>query len=346
MSPDKKHLTLKSSVFGLISVLGLWSSVLQAQIHRDSSLIIAWANEVSIQRGYINISDTTATDQGSNRASAGDPINATGKADGSIVSLGDGGIATYTLDSPLSDVNGPDFAVFENGFKEQTPPYLWFLELAVVELSSDGETFVRFPAISSTQTATQVLSFGQLQPDSLHNLAGKYPLFEGTPFDLIELKDSSNIDIHHITHIRIIDVVGSLDNVYGTPDSNGNMINDPFPTPFWSGGFDLDAVAILGESTGIKENLNCILETGDLGINVFPNPALSGETISIQLSKAAACNSVQINIIDQRGRTISSMIKNLQSSSCKLQATIKNPGVYFVVVQTPDRKFVQRLIVK
>jgi hypothetical protein len=45
--------------------------------------------------------------------------------------------------------------------------------------------------------------------------------------------------------VRIIDVVGSIDPAFGTRDSLGNLINEPFPTPFSSSGFDLDAVGVI-----------------------------------------------------------------------------------------------------
>jgi hypothetical protein len=43
--------------------------------------------------------------------------------------------------------------------------------------------------------------------------------------------------------VRIVDVVGSL--TLGSVDSLGNVVNDPYPTAFASGGFDLDAVGVL-----------------------------------------------------------------------------------------------------
>ena len=70
----------------------------------------------------------------------GEPEDATGMAgDGRVVSLGDGGVAILTFDTPLSDGPGPDFAVFENAFLET------FLELAFVEVSSDDVNYFRFP---------------------------------------------------------------------------------------------------------------------------------------------------------------------------------------------------------
>ena len=76
-------------------------------------------------------------------------------------------------------------------------------------------------------------------------IAGKFELNYGVPFDLEELADSSNIDIDEITHIRVIDVVGSINTEYASYDALGNIINDPWPTNFPSSGFDLDAVAVI-----------------------------------------------------------------------------------------------------
>jgi len=342
MYPKRRKKSLQSSVFslqpnfGLWSlVFGLWSSVLPAQVHKDSSLITAWANNVSIQRGFINISDTSATDQGSNRASVGSPVNATGPADGSIISLGDGGIALYTLEEALSDKPGPDFAIFENGFKEKVPPYLWFLELAIVEVSSDGENYFAFPSISNTQTQTQVTTFGQLDQADIINLAGKYPALYGTPFDLDDLSKIPEVDIFSINHIRITDVVGSLNSDYGTRDTNGNMINDPFPTPFWTGGFDLDALAILGASSFVDSDKNTAIK-----INVYPNPVTRAQPFNVSLDGLITDQHSRIEIIDQRGSIIQ------QADSFNLRSIIKIPGIYFIQVRTHKTKIVRRLIVQ
>jgi hypothetical protein len=69
---------------------------------------------------------------------------------------------------------------------------------------------------------------------------------EGTPFDLDELSGvSALLNIDAVTHVRIIDVVGSLNDLYASRDSLGNKINDPWSTPFASSGFDLDAVGVI-----------------------------------------------------------------------------------------------------
>jgi hypothetical protein len=181
-----------------------------------------------------------ASDAGSGFVTSGAADNALGPAlKNGVVSLGDGGSIVLGFPAPLSDGPGPDFAVFENGFSDG------FLELAVVEVSSNGEDFFPFPCYSETQTSVQTGPFDTLDARNLHNLAGKYRAGFGAGFDLEELQGRPGLDVSQVLFIRIRDVVGSLDPDYGTADYLGRMINDPWPTPFESGGFDLDAVGVL-----------------------------------------------------------------------------------------------------
>lgn len=215
-------------------------------VHKDSSVFQSWATGIQVQRGLINIADPSVTDNGSNRASYGYPSFALGKAAGSsvnAVSLGDAGVATLTFDRPIVNGEGYDFAIFENSFSDT------YLELGFVEVSSDGERFVRFPAISRTQDTVQVGGFGQLDPTNVYNFAGKYRQGYGTPFDLDELKDSAGIDLNHVRFVRIVDVVGNIDPQYASYDAEGNIVNDPWSNPFASGGFDLEAVGLIHTGT-------------------------------------------------------------------------------------------------
>lgn len=165
------------------------------------------------------------------------PADATVDEPFPVVSLGDGGSATLTFAKPIQDVPGADFVVFENGFMDS------FLELAHVEVSSDGENFFRFPSVSLTQTESQLGNFSGVDPTKIYNLAGKYRAGFGVPFDLGEMRILfPELDVNRVTHVRVVDVVGSIDPAFGSQDSLGNLINDPYPTNFDSGGFDLDAV--------------------------------------------------------------------------------------------------------
>ena len=230
-------------------------------MHKDSSAFISWANFCNVVRGYQDISDPSF-----GYATAGDSSMVIGKAEGWIVSLGDGGTATCTFAKPIMDAPGWDFAVFENSFSDN------YLELAFVEVSDDGINYFRFPAHSLTDTTVQVGGFDTIDTRKINNLAGKYRGLFGTPFDLAELSNEASLDINNITHVRIVDVIGSINKIYATYDTAARMINDPFPTPFPSGGFDLDAVGV------IHENVNSIEESDVQLFQVYPNPA-NGNTI-------------------------------------------------------------------
>ena len=76
----------------------------------------------------------------------------------------------------IRDVNGYDFAVFENGFFSGyntgggSVSGQMLAELAYVEVSSNGTDFVRFPCVSLTAGA--VGPYGTLEVSDIFNLAG------------------------------------------------------------------------------------------------------------------------------------------------------------------------------
>lgn len=243
-----KHLTIFAA-FAVPALAGPFAPAAgemgSTAIVADDPAIIAWADSVTVQRGPTDIASDSALD-----ASFGSPADAIGPADAQtfdatpVVSLGDGGAATATFARPIVDGPGADFAVFENGFNDE------FLELAFVEVSSNGEQFVRFPSQSLTPTDTQVNQVAGVLIDTtdIDGLAGKYRAFYGTPFDLADLRALDlppSLDLDRITHVRVVDVVGTIDPAYASRDSSGSIINDPYTTDFTSGGFDLDAIGVL-----------------------------------------------------------------------------------------------------
>ena len=224
-------------------------------IHKDSSVFIDWGETVVINRGPMSLLDT-----GLGNADFGLDNDGVGMADGVVVSLGDGGTATISFMNLIMNGPGYDFAIFENGFTDN------YLELAFVEVSSDGVNYFRFDAISETPTDVQKGNADFIDCRFVNNLAGKYRVNYGTPFDLEELSGIPILDINAISHIKLIDVVGSIDPLYGSFDSEGTIINDPFPTPFPSSGFDLDAIGVIHSVLNLKENfvVNSV---------VYPNPS-------------------------------------------------------------------------
>ncbi len=205
-------------------------------IHRDSSAFAGWATAVDLVPGYFDIARPSL-----GRVSADTVERGTGPADGSVVSLGDGGQATLVFGGIVRDGPGDDFVVFENGFALGDGSV--FAELAFVEVSSDGRTFVRFP--STSLTPSPVGTFGTLRPEWINGLAGKFSAPYGVGFDLSELPATTGFDASRVTHIRLLDVIGAAETAFAKTDSEGALVYDPYPTPFPSGGFDLDAVGLV-----------------------------------------------------------------------------------------------------
>jgi len=244
-----------------------------------------------------------------------DPALALGLATGDnidIVSLGD--LEQYQIDEDvpvgqitlvfgdpcepndpnhIRDVEGYDFAVFENSFiSELTDPYYGytegevFAELGYVEVSSNGVDFVRFSSVSLTNEP--VGYYGTVDITDLYNLAGKHPNgygnCTGTGFDLSELKDeplvqSGVVDINDIVYVRIVDIPGSGD----FPDDGRRHI-DPCSWPDWdyydinhptydawvtydSSGLDLEAIGVLHPQQYPGDtNLDGIINFADFAI--------------------------------------------------------------------------------
>lgn len=283
---------------------------------------VAWATGISVERGFVNIANPALVHTGSNLASYGVPEDAIGPANGSIVSLGDHGTAVLTFATPITNGPGYDFAVFENGAPFQ-------IELGFVEVSSDGENFFRFPSHSLTQTDTQIGTFQTLLAVNVNNFAGKFGSY-GVPFDLNEVPDNALLDKENITHVKIVDVVGSIDPQYATYDSFGNIVNESWPTPYYSCGFDLDAVGVINQK---------VLGTSDFEkatVFLYPNPA--SDTVFIQ-SKSE----VSITIYDISGRLVASQ-KSIAANGMDVSNLSK--GIYVAQITSDEKTTSVRLVIK
>ena len=294
-------------------------------IAADSNVFISWATGITLERGYVDISNPEFEHNGSNKASYGEPNDALGPATNNVVSLGDAGEAILTFATSIADGPGFDFAVFENSFSDT------YLELAFVEVSSDGVNYFRFPSHSQTQTTTQVDGFGNLDATYINNLAGKYRGLFGTPFDLDELEDNPLLNKQNITHIKIIDVVGSINPEYARMDSHGNIINDPFPTPFYSSGFDLDAIGVINERQLGVDDMNTSM------LAVYPNPA--SEIVFIHSESP-----VSIVVYDMSGKELTS-IDNIDG---KLGFSISDytNGIYLLKITQKEKVSLHKLVIK
>lgn len=292
-------------------------------MYKDSTAFIDWATACIVTRGLQDTSDNSL-----GYANVGDETMALGMAGtNAVVSLGDGGYAVLQFSQPIADGAGPDFAVFENGFDDT------FLELAFVEVSSDGVNYFRFPATSNTDTTVQTSGFGTTDATLINNLAGKYKALYGTPFDLAELPFNTLLNPMAITHVKIIDVIGSIQEQYCTRDRYNHKINDPWPTGFGSGGFDLDAVGVIHNQSnvGIKENKS------DYFFSLFPNPAKEQLHINISLNKQYLLKITNI---------LGDILMQTDSNEKSLNFTLESleEGVYFISIESENHKVCKRFV--
>jgi hypothetical protein len=321
----------------IVLLFSLISAMLRAQfpgpagtagstaLPKDTSLFTAWGKACSISRGYQDISNTSL-----GYASVGDSSKAIGKADADVVSLGDGGIAVITFTTPIKNGSGFDFAVFENGFNDT------FLELAFVEVSSDGVNYFRFPATSNSPASPQYTNGAVMDASKLNNLAGKYRVNYGTPFDLQEMTGIPLLDVNNVTHVKIIDAVGSVNPSYGTYDKNNNIINDPWPTPFASSGFDLDAVGVINEAVGINELENV------MKLSIYPNPVDKEFVVQIPVAIGREFgDDREISVTDILGKEVSK--DHLNGSSQNFDVSYLTPGIYIIQLKTKKGNYSARL---
>ncbi|MGC6418516.1 MAG: hypothetical protein ACON3Z_15440 [Bradymonadia bacterium] len=199
-------------------------------IGRDDERIVAWASDWLAPVAF----GTDVDEQWQTPERAMGP--ATGRST-DIVSLGAGGHIEVFFEGQIFNGDGDDFAIFENSFLST------FLELATVEVSSDGEHYAKFPVIYLG--TAPVDPFGAHDPSLMYGFAGRHVAGVGTPFNLDALKDdpvvqAGLVDLDAISSIRITDVIGDGSLL----DTLGQPVFDPYPTT-GSAGFDLEAVGVL-----------------------------------------------------------------------------------------------------
>ncbi len=298
------------SFFTSVIIATVWAQDVPL-IHMNSGEIKEWAT------GYQNVSYGSGVDDLWKT-----PQKALGKATGEtydIVCLGNGGQITMTFSPSIKNGSSFDFAVFENSNDGQ------FLELAWVEVSSDGTHFVRFP--NQSLTPSPVGSYGTINSNNISGLAGKFKQGYGTEFDLAELQalysyligggnpvgltstfqtqltgNFPYLDLNNVRYVRIIDIVGDGN----ARDAFGHVIYDPYPT-FGSGGFDLEAIAVMNQVTDTRlaqtitfpSILNQKLSSGSLPLN---STASSGLPVSFSLVEGSCSISSNTLTFGSAGR--------------------------------------------
>jgi len=123
--------------------------------------------------------------------------------------------------------------------------------------------------------------------------------------------------------------VGDLHDRFARYDSQGHKINDPWPSPYWSGGFDLDAVGVIhqrGEVTGLPTFVR-----SEESIRVFPNPANS--VVNVRFVKGDDFMHFNIELINLAGQIL------ISSSNKQLNVSGIPNGLY--ILKISDGKNIQ-----
>src|SRR5690606_15339734 len=138
----------------------------------------------------------------------------------------------------------------------------------------------------------------------------------------------TGLDVNAVTHVRIIDVVGSIHPDFARYDSEGNVINDPYPTPFPAGGFDLLGVGVLNNNQPNRISDLAL----KLQVKIYPNPAqdyLIIETQKIQTNNVRYC------IIDALGKRLSTGTFSHQQNRVSISSL--SSGWYWMKLATDEQ---------
>jgi hypothetical protein len=179
------------------------------------------------------------------------PDNILGPMDTSLaVGSPQGGNITVGFDVIITNGAGSDFVVWENGFWTSYGGHEGvYAELGFVDVSTDGDYWATFPS----QYLETMQPYPNIDPTYVYNLAGNYvayygdsALWEGTPFDLDDILDTTEVlnrlvDPNDINYVRLRDIIGA--GAGGSEyDSLGNLIYDGNG---FGGGADWNAVGVI-----------------------------------------------------------------------------------------------------
>jgi len=248
----------KSIVFPvfLVACFFGWTAVSFAGPYDEAGIPAADPRIVGWAAGYLDYLPADDVDPGWQT-----PEKALGPATGSvydIVSLGERDVAstdppgeiTLTFAVAIRNRPGVNLAVFENSIVSAGGI---MAEFGYVEVSTDGQAWARFPSVSLIPEA--VGPYGTIDATEVFNLAGKHTAGEGTPFDLDDLTGEDAVidglvDLDNIRYVKIVDVPGGgnyFDEAVSLGYDDNHAIYDAYPT-YGSGGFDLEAIAVLNEN--------------------------------------------------------------------------------------------------
>ena len=247
-----------------------------------------------------------------------------------ILTLGAGGDVTLAFDVTITDGPGADLSVFENGFAFNGGVYT---ELCLVEVSTNGIDFARFPTRYSGPPGP-LDPFGSLPYGSCAGLSGFMPVLAnvstnaidpfdpvrsgGESFDLAELSADALVlqglvDLDAIHFVRLVDVLeGSVQDSFGTLIWDNGGPNS---------GADMDAVAVIqhqGNQAPSAPSADLFLDAGGYLHCVLGDPDGLGDLDWTSLS-------VSFNLVPLPFQRLRDFFTALSGSSTELHLISPNP---------------------
>ena len=174
-----------------------------------------------------------------------------------------------------------------------------------------------------------------------NNLGTPVPLKFGatmrTPFDLEDIIDSTGVDIDSIVYIKIIDVIGCIQNEFVNYDSQANKINEPWPTPFHTCGFDLDAVGLIHLKNNDINELSDIKEN----VSLYPNPIRSGELFTVKFNDLNG--EKKVTVFNITGKLVYRKITT--ENIIHINSSILNEEFYILQIETKETLITKKIVI-
>jgi hypothetical protein len=126
--------------------------------------------------------------------------------------------------------------------------------------------------------------------------------------------------------------VGSIQPPYASFDAENRLINDPWPTPFPSAGFDLDAVGVIHQGVAGKNELYA------LPFSIYPNP--TNNLLFVQNKDLISIQKMSFVNLDGKIIFETSELETLLHSF-HLPTILTKGGVYYLHVQTAHATYHQ-----
>lgn len=294
---------------------------------------------------------------------------------------------TLIIDTALVElVDGSNCYLASDGFCDTAPDYIanrWFCNgqgvSAQIQLDPNGEPFQSDGSLimcyadddcqgrfSPEQIAAMRANVYEEKPDLLYNqtpapevsstpatlnapIGGDFVQFDAPFFEWEAVENAT----HYIVNVSLLPTFGALNQEYITTEPFFELPEDLLNerTYYWRvRAYNSHSFCTLFSETATFEtaqlsDINTITSVNK--VRVFPNPALGGQAITIELESRKGMNA-SLNLRNYAGQLIQSDLVNIQPGYNRLQVSQNNlaKGFYLIELDTNEGKLVEKLIIE